>query len=490
MLKADLGHRRFRLNDDQRRRLALVGCALGRAWLRQAGALATPRPEAGAKICIATLLVCVTCAGLAARDSCTFTPSWTDQELVEHAWTCRAEPALRARLRDRGDRTAPLVLAFARSHGEARGWALGLFEELGTAGDQAYATLGPELVDWQLAGYSSGNRTTDVRRLKTLGAAAAPRLLTRLTNVCAGDRAGVLSSIADTGDPSAAPALEELAERRECDRWVRVLAGEVLLSIDKVRGVAVCERLLDDRAMSQQRGAIGKVLAHSGGQAGVAPAIRVLQEPSVPRSQRWDIAEALRATGIPEAVSAADRYQPSGRRGTGNPESPVGAMLTALLVGVCALLLVGIAPRPGYLTKSQRFWVVAASVIGAHVLGFVSYNVVGLVLTFYATPLLIIVAVIAGMLLPLIVIVRAIVRGWDLKGVSATIMAIAAVAGVLLGCYVDDQLYWYTARNESDVLIVHFFSALEQAVAWTLPLLASYLSRVPTLFDADPVGNR
>jgi hypothetical protein len=42
-------------------------------------------------------------------------------------------------------------------------------------------------------------------------------------------------------------------------------------------------------------------------------------------------------------------------------------------------------------------------------------------------PILVIVAVIAGMLLPLIVILRPFVRAWDLNGVSATIMAIAAV---------------------------------------------------------------
>jgi hypothetical protein len=42
VLKAQLGRRRLRLDDDQRRRLALLGHRLRRAWLREVATLVTP----------------------------------------------------------------------------------------------------------------------------------------------------------------------------------------------------------------------------------------------------------------------------------------------------------------------------------------------------------------------------------------------------------------------------------------------------------------
>jgi hypothetical protein len=42
VLKAQLGHRRLRLDDDQRRRLAVLGQRLGRAWLCEVATLVTP----------------------------------------------------------------------------------------------------------------------------------------------------------------------------------------------------------------------------------------------------------------------------------------------------------------------------------------------------------------------------------------------------------------------------------------------------------------
>ena len=43
-LKAQLGGRRLRLNDDQRRRLAVLGQRLGRGLLREFATLVTPVP--------------------------------------------------------------------------------------------------------------------------------------------------------------------------------------------------------------------------------------------------------------------------------------------------------------------------------------------------------------------------------------------------------------------------------------------------------------
>jgi hypothetical protein len=425
-------------------------------------------------VCLLTVLLSGPAGDVSAEDRCAFNPALIDAELVERAWTCRASPEWRRALVARGGEVAPHVLALGQRQAEARGWALSLFEDLGPAGDATYASLGSDLVEWRLEGSSSGDSVRDDERLRQLGAAATPRLLKHLRDVCETGNARAIEALGVVADPRAAEGLAEVAAaQRGCEARLRVVAAQLLVRLDRARGVSALEQLLRDPNLPQERGAVAKTLARSGGTAGVAPAIEVLKDPAVPRSQRWDIAVLLRATGIPEAVAAADRYQPAGRRGTGNPESPFGAWLTMGLLGA-SMLLLAVWPREDRLTRPQRIVTVGLAVAGAHLIGVAVYVVVGATLTFYASPVLVIGTIAVGTLIPLAVALSAIRRVWGLTGVSTLMLAAGAVLGLLAGCYLDEQIYWYAARKDQDAVLVRFFSPLQQAVAWTLPLAASY----------------
>jgi hypothetical protein len=198
----------------------------------------------------------------------------------------------------------------------------------------------------------------------------------------------------------------------------------------------------------------------------------VLQDPSVPRNARWNIAEVLRSTGDPHAVAVADQYRPSGRRGTGNPESWLGFWIAGILFAG-SLVQLGAWPREDQLTRRARLAVVALAVVAVHVLGGIALFVVSVVLTPFAPPLFLIAGIVLVILGPLVPALRAIRREWQLTGLSPTVLAVAAAVGLLLSIYIDRTVYWYLARVETTSLL-NALSPLQQAVAWSLPLVASY----------------
>lgn len=228
---------------------------------------------------------------------------------------------------------------------------------------------------------------------------------------------------------------------RDPHRTVRSEAAAAVASIAPERAVPRLLALLGDASReAEERGVLARLLAGIDDPRALDGLVVLLADSKVERWIRWDVAQELRRSGRPRAVAAARRYAPSGRQGSGNPDSPLGTLLALLTFGGSLGALLAFR---GTLSRELRVRLVLVASIAPYcvvLFGLPFYVTIGMMFR-GATYLVIatILAVASGLAL------RS-VRVRDLLDVSIVAMSAATSILFMLGIALELKVNWYLDR--------------------------------------------
>jgi hypothetical protein len=422
---------------------------------------------------LAVLVLIWIAAGIApcAANECEPQVGSSVSALLDLASRCPSRVRIEDLLAVQGETVVPeLVEAFHSTPG-LRPEAVRMLARTGPAGLEAFGQLGTEGV---MALAEAGLAEADSHRMLS---ALGPKLLPTLADMVKEPRRlpSLFAARALAGmGPVALDALLECLESSP-GSTARNLCAWGAVDIDEGRTLGVIlQRLRAPDLDEAERLSLGAVLARIDDQAALDAVVAILKDGSTSRAGRWSLAQALKATGRHDAVEAANRFGPTGRQGSGNPESPLGTIVAGLLiVGV----VVTFVTAKGNLRLGQRARLVAGATVVVYLAATVAQLGWSLVaamgpLGLESVPLWMDV-VYAGVLLLASSLGVAVVKGPNLPWRCAPVMGIGATTGFLVGFRLDLSVNWYLDRIVSN-LLGFWYSPLVLGAVLAFALAASY----------------
>jgi len=373
----------------------------------------------------------------------------------------------------RDPEVVPLLAEGIRQRPRMRQWALEQLVSMGPFGERALQSMGNEGVDLILLAFPTATHDQSLSLLKHMEPEASRHLFDLLEKADPEVRHAAANYLFQLQEPQNVDRLLAVAERHS-DSRVRLIAAQAVGWLEPQKGTAPLIALLQDPSLA--RGAAEALAKIDGPRANDALA-RWLRDPAQSRSDRWFVAQRLRATGRPDAIRTADRYGPTGPQGQGNPESSFGAWLAAAIMGG-ALLVLSLLGRRGGLSVSARLAVVGVAVLGSYI---------GLLLILplwvaWSSGAFLSSGRIHGLSGAMVLAVSwlcvfptaavwAARRMWRWQHVSALVVGVGSGLGALGGIMLHERIYWYVLQRSAHG------SALTLATTSAAALLASYWPR-------------
>lgn len=387
-----------------------------------------------------------------------------------------------AEIRRQGDATVPELVALFRARPELRSAAVDALRELaqwpaprGQAGLDGLRQLGSEGIHAmpEVIGRTAHDWAPILRGL---GSQARDALMRMLHDLNPEDRrfaAACLSLLGEVLGPDEVDALLEVMEASP-DPEVRYVCAGTAARLVGSKALPGLMRILQRQGLdSRERSRIAALLVAIDDPAAVQALVGVLKDPSVDRGARWGLAQDMKRSGHPSAVAAAKQYGPTGSRGQGNPESPLGSILTALFLGGAALTM---ALWKGPLTVKERTRLIIGGTVGVYLAAAVAIPATAvLVLGMDAAPLWLLASYWVFLLAGTSACV-AVTKGPQLRAAYVPAVGIGAALGFVGGVALDRTVNWYLERSTSQ-LLGFYQSPLVLAVTLAGALLGSHVLR-------------
>lgn len=407
---------------------------------------------------LATWVLLATVMGDLPASQCVPRPETTVETLLALWWPCPNKGELERTIARRGEGSVPELLAAYRDRPELRRAIFETMVAMGPRGQEAFRQLGPDGV----RALAKARLAEPIKLLRGLGPEGTGILVEMLDYPDKNLQSFAAARLQELAPVEALEALLRAMESHPNEE-VRIAAAETAAKIEPGRAIPGLLRMLHDESLGPtRRSGIAGLLASVDDTRALDAVVALLKDPQVERSIRWDVAQDLKKTGRPDAVSAARRYGPSGRHGSGNPDSLTGAVLTVLLLAFACALVVR---APGAMPVGSRVLLTlvatGATYLAAALVGpYVQTKAVGMIFRTGGLNWPPLVAGSIAVLWTAASLSVALFRGSHREDVSALAMGGATVVAFLAGVVVDTKVYWYLQRTIEPGLPASAFQSL------------------------------